>query len=347
MFNTYEEIQHFLPLYARIFPWRTHIRIDTCTNISTGWEGDLFCLILEYEEESEQKTEEAILKLYHGEDGTRKARSEFYSLRLLARAGYPVPRALFAALENSPFGRAGVAMEKIQGQTVAHVFEQSSKEYQQILMTQCCQLYVDLHTLPWEGLVPDPAHYQEKDILHAWFVWARTMSDQWLPGVFDPVIAWLQERRGEISNQHLSILHGDFHLENVLMRDDGALFVIDWTGTNVSDYRFDLAWTLLLQRTQGNAELAEALLREYERLIGHPIEQLEFFEVISCFKRLFEITVSLKSGAAMLGIKPDAEEEMKQQLDRIRAVYDQLQARIAHPLPEIEELILTLGCHAI
>lgn len=343
----YEEIQPFLPLYTRTFPRKTRAQIVACTNISTGWEGDIFCLSLDYAEENERKTEEAILKLYHGQDGMRKARSEFYSLQQLARAGYPVPRVLFADLEASLFGRAGVAMEKISGHTAAHIFENSSPEDQQALVTQCCQLYVDLHALDWRQVIANPTAYRTKDVIHSWLVWAKRVSDQLLPGVFDPVIAWLQERRAEISCQRLSILHGDFHLENVLIRDDGTLFVIDWTGTNLSDYRFDLAWTLLLQRTQGAAELARAMLREYERLIGHYVEQLEFFEVIACFKRLFEITVALKSGATQLGMKPDAEGEMKQQNDRLQAVYAQLQQQITHPLPEIEELILALDCHIV
>ncbi len=342
--DEYEDKGHFISLYTRAFPWKSHVRVVTCTNISTGWEGDILCLNLEYEEDHEQKSAEAILKLYHGQDGIRKARSEFQSLRLLGNAGYPVPRAMFAALETSPFGRAGVAMEKIQGQSAAHLIEQASQEHQRALLTRCCQLYVDLHTLNWETLVPDPAQYQTQDVIHAWFIWAKSMTEQWLPGVFDPVLTWLQERSSAITRQRLSILHGDFHLENVLIRDDRTLFVIDWTGTKVSDYRFDLAWTLLLQRSQGAGELAEALLREYERLAGHSIEHLEFFEVVACFKRLFEITVSLKSSPILLGIKPDAEEEMKQQLDRIQAVYAQLQQRIVHPLPEIENVIETLRC---
>jgi aminoglycoside phosphotransferase (APT) family kinase protein len=342
--SMHEEIQYFLPLYMRTFPWRAYVRITTCTNISTGWEGDLFCLALAYEEEGEQRTEEVILKLYHGQDGTRKGRSEFYSLQSLARIGYPVPRVLFAALEDSPFGRAGVVMEKIKGRTAAHLFEQSSPEQQQALLTQCCQLYIDLHALDWTAFVPDPARLRTKDVLRSWLAWARRMSDRWLPGVLDPILVWLQERCTEVASagQQVSLLHGDFHLENLIVRDDGTLFVIDWTGTNISDYRFDLAWTLLLQRTQGAGELAEALLSEYERLVGHRIEHLAFFEVIACFKRLFEIIVSLKSGAVSLGLKPDAEGEMKQQIDRIQAVYTQLLERLTHPLPEVEAFIATL-----
>src|SRR5581483_1414321 len=242
----YEDMQCLLPLYAHAFPWKTQIRVTDSTNISTGWEGELFCVQLAYEEEGEQKAEEIILKLYYGQDGTRKAHSEFSSLQRLTAVGYPVPHPLFAALETSPFGRAAVAMEKIGGQTAAHLFEEACQEDRQALLRQCCQLYVALHALDWERVVPNPAGIQIKDVIHSRLAWARAVSDQWLPGVFDPVLAWLQERREAIPRQYVSIVHGDFHLDNLIMKDDGTLQVIDWTGTDVSDYRFDLAWTFLL-----------------------------------------------------------------------------------------------------
>ncbi|MEO7021085.1 MAG: phosphotransferase [Ktedonobacteraceae bacterium] len=316
--------------------------MTTCTNISTGWEGDLLSLRLDYKEAGEYRTEEVVLKLYHGQNSGRKAKKEFRNLQQLAQIGYPVPHTLFLALEDSPFGRAAVAMEKIQGQTAADLFDQSTQEQQQALVAQCCQLYIDLHALDWTVFVSNPARYQTTNTLHVWLEQMRYACNQQLPRVFDPVIEWLEKRYQEVPCQRLSVLHGDFHLNNLIMRDDGTLFVIDWTGTGVSDYRFDLAWTLLLQRSQGATKLANMVLEEYERLAGHRIEQFAFFEVIACLKRLFDIAVSLHNGAATLGMKPTAEEEMKQQVNRIEAVYAQLQEWVARPLPEIEQLILTM-----
>jgi hypothetical protein len=98
----------------------------------------------------------------------------------------------------------------------------------------------------------------------------------------------------------------------------------------------------MLMRTQGKADQATMMQATYERLATQPLEHLEFFEIIACFKRLFDIAVSLQSGATILGMKPEAEEEMKQQVDRIQAVYTLLQQRIASPLPYIEQLISSL-----
>lgn len=233
-------------------------------------------------------------------------------------------------------------MEKIQGQTAAHIFDHASQEDRQALVTQCCQLYIALHALDWAPFVSAAEQYRAEDVISSWLADAKSKCRQWLIGVFDPILDWLQEHCKEVSCQRLSVTHGDFHLNNILVRDDGTLCVIDWTGPNISDYRFDLAWTLMLMRTQGKADQAAMMQATYERLANHPLEHLDFFEIIACFKRLFDIAVSLHSGAAILGMKPGAEEEMKQQVDRIQAVYTLLQQRIASPLPYIEQLISSL-----
>ncbi len=335
--------QHFLTLYQREFPQREQVRILDYTSISTGWESDLFSVQLDYEEAALKRSEEVILKLYHGDSGTLKAEREFYSLRQLALRHYPVPGALFAALEESPFGRACVVMEKIQGRTVAEVFDASSKEKQRELVTQCCQLYVDLHKLDWKSFVPDPARYQANDLVSSRLAEGRTIVNQWLPGVFDPALDWLYQRSEEVVCRHASVLHGDFHINNLLLRDDGVMFVIDWTAMDVSDYRFDLAWTLLLLGTLYSTDLRDAVLEKYEQLAGHAIEHMEFFDVFSCLRRLFDITVSLNSGAVTRGMKPGAEEQMRKNTNHMQLVYAQFQERTGCSLPEIEKLILSLS----
>ncbi len=334
-----QEIQPFLSLYTHAFPIRDHIQVTNCVNVSTGWEGDLLCLGLAYMEEGQLESEEVILKLYYGQDGIRKARQEFDNLHQLSHVGYPVPGPLFAALEASPFGRAAVAMKKIQGETAAHLFSLAQPERQQELVTQCCQLYLDLHRLDWASFIPNPARYRTRDVIPAWIARAQAQCTQWLPGTFEPIIAWLQKRSGEVTCQSLSLVHGDFHLDNILIRDDGTAYVIDWTGTDISDYRFDLAWTLLLRRAEGATELASMILKTYEQLAGFSIEQLAFFEVTACLKRLFDIATSLQNGASAFGMKPGAEEDMRQQMERSQIVYHQLQKLTGCSLPAIEHLL--------
>jgi aminoglycoside phosphotransferase (APT) family kinase protein len=61
----------------------------------------------------------------------------------------------------------------------------------------------------------------------------------------DPVIAWLNRRVAGLAPTRLAIVHWDFHPWNILVRPDGKAFVIDWTTSEVTNYRFDLGWSLL------------------------------------------------------------------------------------------------------
>jgi aminoglycoside phosphotransferase (APT) family kinase protein len=137
----------------------------------------------------------------------------------------------------------------------------------------------------------------------------------------------------------------DYHPYNILLRSDGAAFVIDWTSAQVSDYRLDLAWTLLLMSTYGNPEVRDLVLREYERIAGHEAEQIEFFEAAACLRRLVTIHISLSAGAEKLGMRAGAE-AMMADVDHITSVYAVLRERTGIRITKIEELLSTLAREA-
>lgn len=332
--TVHEEIQQALAGYARAFPYRTHIHLTSCQNISTGWEGELFCLQLGYVEEDVEREEEIVLKVYAGESGPRKARREFHALAWLAEVGYPAPRPLFSSPPDAESTRAYVAMERIVGETVAHLLESGSEEQKLALIQRCCRLYANLHALPQEP--------GKSDVIQAWLAQVRASCQQ-LPGVFEPVMGWLQDQGGQITCQRASYLHGDFHFNNVMLREDGRLVVIDWTGPLLSDYRFDLGWTLLLLRTQGRAELVDPVLEEYERQAGRAVEHLAFFEASACCRRLFDLLFSARQGAAALGMKPEVTDEIQHQGAHVQAVYARLQECTGCVLPQIEAFIAALA----
>jgi len=92
----------------------------------------------------------------------------------------------------------------------------------------------------------------------------------------------------------LAVTHGDYHPWNALLREsDDAAFVIDWTQADVSDYRFDLGWTLVMMRTNFGRETRDAALSSYERASGHFVPDVEFLihdgtrgvAHIGCFRR--------------------------------------------------------------
>ncbi len=78
------------------------------------------------------------------------------------------------------------------------------------------------------------------------------------------MIAWLAEKSADVVCERLSVIHQDYHPSNVLLEDDGTAVVIDWTGLAISDFHFDLAWTLMLISTQGYPTLRAIILDMYE-----------------------------------------------------------------------------------
>ena len=120
---------------------------------------------------------------------------------------------------------------------------------------------------------------------------------------------------------------------------DGSATVIDWTQIQVSDPRFDLAWTLMLVGAAEGWQWRDRILAEYERLAGAPIQELEWFEVAACGKRLFSVVVSLAAGPEALGMRPEAVELMRQQFGALRNVYQLFMIRTGLRLREVERLL--------
>jgi len=332
-----------LSLYGVEFPSKERKVIDLA-RISDGWETDVYSFAVEHGADAEQKRDELILRIYPGENATQKAEHEFSTMKQLGEVGYPVPRVLLLEQNSALLGRPFVIMERIIGRSMGVISDESPIERKLELLTQFCRMFADLHTLDWRPFAPDPSLYETRDMSE---IVGRQIS-QWQDTVdafqisaFDSVFSWLREQLPDVRCGTPSVLHMDYHPYNILMREDGAAFVIDWTSSDISDYRLDLAWTLLLMSTYGSPESAKFVLDEYGRAAGHSIEQIAYFEVVACLRRLFSILISLGAGAEKLGMRPGAEAMMKD-VGHIESVYALLREKTRISIPEIDELLLTL-----
>jgi aminoglycoside phosphotransferase (APT) family kinase protein len=325
--------------------FRTWSDLEVCglRRISDGWECDLFSFDLLGEEAGEQRRRALILRVYPGREAAQKATKEFHALRQLYRAEYPVPEVLLLQAEGTPLGQPFIIMERIDGPVLGEVIRRSPAGRQGDLLTLFCQIFVDLHALDWRPFVAGPQLHQVEGTVGRWLATREPMVQQLGRSEFDPVMAWLRERGPGIRCRALSLTHGDYHTYNVLLRPDGAPCVIDWTGAEVSDYRFDLAWTLLLMSAIGGSGMRDAILGEYERLTGSQVEEIEFFDVVASTRRLFSILVSITGGAERLGMRPGAEALMKKSRHHVAAAYALLRSRTGLQIPAVEDLLTLLG----
>lgn len=338
--------------YARAFPQRRGARINNLSLLSSGWESDIYAFQAAWEGDNGPAEEDLVLRVYPGGDAYTKSAGEFKALDLVFRLGYPVPRVDCLERDASPFGMPFLIMERIHGQPLWHILFQEPVERHQRLFRLFCKLLADLHALDWRPMVDNPQQYEPAKsaaaggappivdrILNGWQQIIDRLPVR-LPG-FDPLLAWLYDNIGSVDSRQASIIHMDFHPENLILRPDETAVVIDWTNLDISDYRFDLAWTIVLVCAVEGLQWREPLLREYERHRGAPVEGLEFFEAAACLRRLYSVIVSLKAGADQLGMRPGAEEEIRRQIPRLRRVCDLLKARTGLTVAEAEELLIS------
>lgn len=87
-----------------------------------------------------------------------------------------------------------------------------------------------------------------------------------------------------VSHSHL--IHGDFHLLNVL-EQNGQYAVIDWTNVQAGDARYDIAWSVTLIRIHLSEQYARHYLAEIRKRFPIPEAEYEIFEAIACLRFLF------------------------------------------------------------
>ncbi len=338
------EIQSTLQAYcAAAFPEWEAPEVAGLRQISTGWESDVYAFDLlhgAHGAEGARLTELLVLRIYPGQDAYEKSAREFDALVRLYRCGYPVPEALAMERDAPVFGKPFLLMRRAPGISMWAPMFNDTPARRALLSERFCALLAGLHRLDWRLFLDEP------DSLPGPYRWVdaqlsevRWYLDNYELGLFQPVMDWLEERRERVPCSRPAPVHWDFHPGNILLDQAGGTLVIDWTGFQVSDPRFDLAWTLLLMGSFEGPAVRQAILEGYQKHSGGAVEELEFFDVFACLRRLGGLWISLSAGADHAGMRPGAEEMMRRQFPSFRAIYNLLVERTGLRLAEVEKLL--------
>lgn len=74
--------------------------------------------------------------------------------------------------------------------------------------------------------------------------------------------------RLESMPRHNKICHGDFNPSNVIIKEDGTAYVIDWAHVTQGNSSADVARTYLLFNLEGKTEIAEEYLNKFSEKSG-------------------------------------------------------------------------------
>lgn len=311
---------------------------------TSGWESEIYAYTLTTGEPNQRHTVKRVLRLLTG-GHMADAEREYHFLTLLNKAGYSVPQVYALGHETDGLGYPFILMECIQGDSFTEHFNQSLTGDPGPLR-QFIALFRRLHTLDWRPFVDDPGEYEQPGDPLYYFDRLLAEYDRHLSQAdisdFDPVMEWLKAQRMRVSCPAGSIVHFDFHYNNIMEDAAGRLVVIDWTSAQISDFRIDLAWTLTLilgyRGPQGHA----AILEGYQQVYGQPVPSLDVFEVAAILRRIGTVMISLRLGAEALGMRPEAVQAMRRDAVPLTRIYERLCHLSGLELPGIKALLSKL-----
>ena len=328
--------------YKETFPEYQNTEITQLTDITSGWENQLISFDLSYKIQGKQIKKELIARIYPATDAKTKSAKEFTLVKKLHDLNYPVPRTYLLENSGNIIGNPFVILERINGPTMGEVIENTQEKKRNKLTNQFIDLYLQLHDLNWRefDLITLPL---ESPSFHSYIA---TLLNEYITSVikrgltdFHEVFDYLKNQMERLDISSLSLVHLDYHPNNILMKKNTYPVVIDWGTANILDFRFDLAWTVLLANAHYSQTLGQLVFESYQQKLGRTIEDFEFFYMFAATRRLIDYVISMTQGAETSGMRPETSMMLKQYNQAYHFVYDILRNHLDVRIGIIEEFL--------
>lgn len=236
-------------------------------------------------------------------------RREARVLAALQGSAVPHPRLIAACHSEEVLGVAFYLMEQVegfnptQGLPALHATDAAMRHRIGLSMVEAIAALgaIDYRAVGLEGF-GKPDNYLQRQV-GRWQAQLASYADLpgWpgpggIPGV-DKVGAWLEAHRP--ADFTPGIIHGDFHLANVMVRPDSGdlAAVVDWELSTIGDPLLDLGWLLAtwpegdspsqtdvaITPWQGFATPGE-LIAHYGSVSGRDLAALDWYVILACYK---------------------------------------------------------------
>lgn len=316
---------NLLAFLSRRFPEWSTIAIQDVQDITSGWETQILAFDIEYLVSDSLEKHSWIIRLFPGAPGPERARTEYRVYEILHELSFPIPKVILVETDAKWLGSPFIIMERIFGGTLNDLLQSGNETEKEEQIRTFAELFVKLHSTDWAKTDKIPDEYFQvspRDM----FLQRLEGSRKWVSDnaveYLLPLIYWLQENQDKISFEKFSILHGDFHPMNILVNNEGELFVIDWTAARLGDYRSDLAWSMLLAYMYSESNLWKVIQREYEFSAGRKVENIDYFLIEASIRRLADILISIGKGSESMGMLAETEEEMRSSLPLLTKIHN-------------------------
>lgn len=161
----------------------------------------------------------------------------------IEETGLNIPKILEVTLID---GKWAIVTEYIKGKTLAQLMEENPDRLDEYL-----ELFVDIQMEILSKKAPLLTKLRDK---------MKTKISQ---TNLDATTRYELHTRLEGMKRHDKVCHGDFNPTNIIIRDDGTPFVIDWAHVTQGNASADVARSYLLFCLEGKKEVADKYLALY------------------------------------------------------------------------------------
>lgn len=181
-----------------------------------------------------------ILRVYRSI--SERAEEEYNTLKSLFDAEISVPEPILWK-KNSTISRSYMIMKKIPGLLLAeYLFSNISDTEKKQLFYNFIEQAVKIHSFKWKNLSYSP---KIPDFLSN----SKNRIYKYDVNELKPLVKWLEENK--VDSDESSLLHGDYHMNNVIATPEGKIVVIDWADIKIGDFRHDLGFAIVTASSAG------------------------------------------------------------------------------------------------
>ena len=250
----------------------TKICVNKLSKLGGGISNDNYTFSLIYLNGGKMQELELVLKIYR-RNAYVKCRNEGHILKALESKNFPVPHVYVQEMNEKFLGAPFIIMEKVKGKPMGDYLKKLRKKERLDIIRRFAETLSFLHELKWEdfGLNFLKSPLDEYDYARQQIDLAKRLKDEWnIKRTFDGVIDWLETKTSLHPCFQYSLLHGDMHLDNFLVTNEGKLVTLDWEYPEIGDPLKDVALayhnlSLMLDGRNGNEgeKIGEYFIQQY------------------------------------------------------------------------------------
>jgi aminoglycoside phosphotransferase (APT) family kinase protein len=229
-----------------------------------------------------------VLRLFPGFYHDEKAEREAMIQNMLNERGLPTPKAHLSTKDKTLLGGCFLVMDYIEGIT-----PDSLKELEILGLTARTQ--AKLHQIdgkPVSEAILALGHSAESYSIEGKIYWLLRRAEKYPQ--LEELFQWIVDNKPRLPEK-VSVVHGDFHPGNMILKDGEVIAILDWSGFMVGDPMAGLGWTLALYISNAKHDFPS---ERFNQLIQGYVE--EYMKISPVNRDILEYFITFRLAMALL-----------------------------------------------